>query len=83
MFWFRLGCVKERNSKHQTPSSREVPKLKPQKQMPGQTARSSVLSLELDAALELGVWNLELFAWPAQDGGCGGGSLTMPQKLPS
>src|SRR5438445_5951411 len=31
--------------------------------MPVQTARSSVLSLELGASLELGVWNLELVAW--------------------
>jgi hypothetical protein len=31
--------------------------------MPGQTAASRFLSLELGASLELGVWNLELFAW--------------------
>src|SRR5438477_12432317 len=35
---------------------------KPPKQMPEQTARWSVLSLELDASLELGDWNLELAA---------------------
>src|SRR5882672_9566448 len=31
--------------------------------MLGQTARTSVLGLELGASMELGVWNLELFVW--------------------
>src|SRR5437879_2494075 len=54
----------------------ETPRTKPQapekfqisspnlpKQMPGQTARRSIWSLELGASLEFGAWNLELFAW--------------------
>src|SRR5262245_16153921 len=53
----------ERNTKHQTPSSREVPNPKHQpKQMPGQRRAAWFLRLELGASLELGVWDLELVA---------------------
>src|SRR5437879_6269386 len=61
LFFLAAG---EQSTKHQIPSSREVPNLKHRtpKQDGGQTARRSVLSLELGASLELGVWDLELVA---------------------
>jgi len=49
------------STKPQAPEKFQISNTKPQNQMPGQTARSSVF--ELGASLELGAWNLELFAW--------------------
>jgi hypothetical protein len=51
----------ERNTKLQTPSSREVPILKPKKQMPGQTTRRSVFVL--GAGSFFGTWRLEFGAF--------------------
>ena len=49
------------STKPQAPEKLPISNTNPQKQMPGQTARRSVF--ELGASLELGIWNLELFAW--------------------
>jgi hypothetical protein len=52
------------NTKPQAPVKLQISNTNPpKKQMPGQTARRSFLSLELGASLELGVWNLELVVW--------------------
>ena len=56
----------ERNTKHQSPSSREAPNLKtptPKNRCRGKRRAGRFLSLEIGASLELGVWNLELVAW--------------------
>src|SRR5439155_8515014 len=54
-----------RNTKHPTPSSREDPNLKtpnPKNRCRGKRRAGRLLSLELGASLEPGVWNLELVA---------------------
>jgi hypothetical protein len=51
------------NTKLQAPENLQIPNIKTQDRMPGQTARGLVLNLELGVSLELGVWNWELFAW--------------------
>src|SRR5206468_12881171 len=60
----RFWAATERNTKHQFPSSREVPNFKHQtpKQRPRQTARRSVfeLGLVLHWSLEFAIWSL----WP-------------------
>src|SRR6266496_414466 len=48
-------ALSETPSKLQRSSKSQAPN--PKKQMPGQTAHRSVLSLGLGASLELGVWN--------------------------
>jgi hypothetical protein len=58
-----LGPAAERNTKHQTPNSREVPNLKYQTHgCRGQRHEGRFLSLMLGASLDFGVWNLELLA---------------------
>ena len=56
----------ERNTQHQSPSSRESSKsqnTKPPNRRRGKRRAARFLSLELGASLEVGVWDLELFAW--------------------
>src|SRR5437870_12495598 len=66
--WAHLSFLvaSERNTKHQAPSSREVPNLKHQTSKSdagGKRRAGRFLSLELGASLELGDWELEAFCW--------------------
>src|SRR6266699_398125 len=49
------------NPKHQRSSKSQAPN--PKNRCRGKRRTGRFLSLELGASLELGVWNLELFAW--------------------
>src|SRR5438552_12035378 len=62
-----LRAAADRNPNHQTPSSREVPNLKHETSrtdVEGKRHAGRFLSFELRASLDLGVWNLEIVAWP-------------------
>src|SRR5439155_22352331 len=70
----------KRNTKHQTPSSREVPNLKHRtpKQMPGRTA--SRPDFELGAWSFFGAWSLEFGGCPSSSI-CGYGTAAMPSHV--
>src|SRR2546427_2211539 len=70
----------KRNTKHQTPSSREVPNLKHRtpKQMQGQTARRPVF--ELGAWCFFGAWSLEFGGCPSSSI-CGYRTAAMPSLV--
>src|SRR6266581_7484878 len=61
--------LSHRRAKHQAskPKLQRIPKSQkhqiPQNRCRGKRRAARFLSLELGASLELGVWNLELFAW--------------------
>src|SRR2546425_7947417 len=62
--WGTQQTAGKRNIKHQSPSSREVPNLKPQTpNWRGKGRAGRFLNFGLGASLELGAWDLELFAW--------------------
>src|SRR5438094_8797125 len=51
------------STKPQAPVEFQISNTKPQIRCRGKRSAGRCLSLELGASLELGVWNLELFAW--------------------
>jgi hypothetical protein len=51
----RIRGRREKSSKHQLPSSREIPSIKLQS-----FAENFICRLELEVSLEVGAWNLEL-----------------------
>jgi hypothetical protein len=65
---FELALSETPSTKPQTPEKFQISSTKPQNQVPGQAARSSVF--ELGASLELGGWEFEaccLGAWLLKD----------------
>jgi len=64
----RQSAIPDRRAKYQAPNPQAPEKFqisspKPQNKCRGKRRAGPFLSLELGASLELGVWNLELFAW--------------------